>query len=204
MDSFPIRAGWAEEIADRLRGNCVLSAVQRDAKTDCKPVTEFMLFTREFYLKHCPTFRITAEAIESNAYKQYSAECPHTPDSGVGYGFAIWSAGLSWLPLLRVDRTRNRYYSGGIYGDVVFHLGGAVLYRAEIKPAKPGEMRFAAMLSFLRPLVLSILPWRIRRRILEVLGLGSWMEAHFTVPALHAARSALLADPEQFLRRLQD
>lgn len=204
LDSFPIRDGWAEEAAAGLSGKCVLSGVQRDAQTDWKPATEFMLFTREFYLQYRPTFRIAAEVAESEAYKQYSAACPHTPDSGVGYGFAIWAAGLSWLPILPVDRARNLYYSGGIYGDVVFHLGGAVFYRAKRKPAKPGEMRLAAMLSVLRSTVIKIIPWRIRRRILPVLGLDSWMQTHFTVPALQATRSALLADPERFLRRLED
>ena len=204
VDSFPVRAGWAEEIAAKLHGDCVLAAVQRDKKTDRKPVTEFMMFTREFYLAHRPTFRISERVKASADYQRYRAACPHTPDSGVGYGFAIWSAQLSWFPLLRVDRDKNRYYCGGIYGDLIFHLGGAVLYRASPKATTRPRIRAAEMLSLVRSAAVVILPWRLRRRFLDVLGLGSWVEGHFTVPALQAAKSALLADPEQFLHRLRD
>src|ERR1700730_4179926 len=66
VDSFPVQAGWAEEVAAKLCGDCVLVAIQRDKETDRKPVTEFMMFTREFYLAHRPTFRI-AEHLNASA-----------------------------------------------------------------------------------------------------------------------------------------
>jgi hypothetical protein len=203
VDSFPVQAGWAEEIAGRLHGPCVLAAVQRDPQTDRKPVTEFMMFTREFYLSYRPTFRLPESILASAAYKRYLAECPHTPDSGVGYGFAIWSAQLSWFPLERVDRGKNRYYCGGIYGELVFHLGGAVLYRARAQPASRGQIRTADVLSVVRRATLPILPAWLRRRVLGSLGLERWIEAHFTVPALESAKAELLKDPEQYLRRIR-
>jgi hypothetical protein len=204
VDSFPVRAGWAEEITAKLRGDCVLAGIQRDKKTDQKPATEFMMFTREFYLEHHPTFRIPEHLFASAEYQRYAAACPHTPDSGVGYGFAIWSAHLSWFPLLRVDKGKNRFYCGGLYGDLIFHLGGAVRYHAGPRTATVFQIHAASLLSVLRSFALVMVPWRLRSRILFMLGLVDWVEAHFTVPALQATRAALLADPEGFLRRLQE
>jgi hypothetical protein len=203
VDSFPVRAGWAEEIAGRLHGPCVLAAVQRDPQTDRKPVTEFMMFTREFYLSHQPTFRLPGPIMASAGYKRYLAACPHTPDSGVGYGFAIWSAQLSWFPLERVDRWSKRYYCGGIYGDLIFHLGGAALYGASTQAASRGQIRAAKVMSLVRRASLPIFPVWLRRRVLSMLGLERWVETHFTVPALASAKSELLKDPEQFLHYLR-
>lgn len=204
VDSFPVREGWAEEISARLRGDCVLAGIQRDKKTDKKPATEFMMFTREFYLAHRPTFRIPEHLRASDEYRRYTAACPHTPDSGVGYGFAIWSAQLSWFPLLRVDKGKNRFYCGGLYGDLVFHLGGAVRYHAGPQKTTGAQIHVVNLLGVLRSVALIIVPRRLRSRVLYMLGLVDWVEAHFTVPALRATRVALLADPEGFLRRLQE
>jgi hypothetical protein len=204
VDSFPVRAGWAEEIAAKLQGNCVLVAAQRDAQIDRKPVTEFMMFTREFYLAQRPAFRIPEHLKSSGEYRRYSVVCPHDPDSGTGYGFAIWAAQLSWLPLPRVDRRGNRHYTGGLYGDLIFHLGGAVVYHAGPEAVTSRQMRVARMLSLFRRMMLPLIPWRIRRRLVYMPGLGPWMVAHFVRPAFEASRTALLTDPEQFLREIRD
>jgi hypothetical protein len=204
VDSFPVRAGWAEEISAKLVGDCVLAGIQRDKETDKKPASEFMMFTREFYLAHHPNFRIPEHLIASDEYQRYAAACPHTPDSGVGYGFAIWLAHLSWLPLLRVDKGKNRFYCGGLYGDLIFHLGGAVRYHEGPQKVTGAQIHTASLLSIVRSAALRIIPWRLRTRVLYMLGLVDWVEAHFTVPALQATRAALLADPEGFLRRLQE
>jgi len=204
VDSFPVRAGWAEELAAQLQGRCVLAAIQRDKLTDRKPVTECMFFKREFYLAHRPTFRMPEHLLASAEYQRYSLACPHCADSGVGYGFAIWAAQLAWFPLLRVDRGRNRYYCGGLYGDLIFHLGGAVIHGAGPHATSAAQVRAAKLLSRLRSMAVVLLPWRLRRRFLDIFGLSRWVHENFTTPALEANKAALLADPDRFLREIQN
>lgn len=202
VDSFPISAAWAENIAARLHGDCVLAGVQRDEQNERKPVTDFMMFTREFYLAHHPGFLLSERERASAEYRRYLAECPHTWESGVGFGFKIWSERLTWFPLARVDRGKNRYSSGGIYGDLIFHLGGAVRHRSGAAEATRRDVRFAEILSRLRAVARWSIPWRIRKHLQAIF--GRWIHERSTLPVLLTTREALLADPEGFLRELQD
>src|SRR5205823_3361007 len=162
-DSFPACSGWAEKITAELRGHCVLAGVER-TELDRKPVTEFMIFTREFYVAHRPTFRLTDSEMASSEYHSYAARCPHTADSGVGYGFKLWSAGLSWFPLQRVDRERERHQMGGMYGNLIFHLGGTIRYRFAGEDMTSSKIRVARLLSIVRALGRAVVPAKFWRR----------------------------------------
>jgi hypothetical protein len=207
VDSFPACSGWAERITAELRGDCVLAGVER-SELDRKPVTEFMMFTRQFYVAHRPTFRLTDSEMASSEYQRYSASCPHTQDSGVGYGFKLWSTGLSWFPLQRVDRDRERHQMGGLYGNLVFHFGGTVRFRFSEGEMTSSRIRVARLLSIARALGRSVVPPKFWRRFNSITAIQLWAEARWTRPlqrrAFMETRHSLLAEPEQFLHGLRD
>ena len=208
VDSFPVCAGWLEKITAELRGNCVLAGVERDERKDTKPVTEFMIFTREFYVAHHPTFKLTENELKSSEYQRYLASCPHRPDSGVGYGYKLWSQGLSWYSLKRVDRDRRRHITGALYENLIFHLCGAARNRLEREHVSSYRSRvIARMLGLFRVLGRAVVPSKLWRRINRIHAIGRLAEAHWGRPvrgrAFLETRTSLLADPELFLRRLQ-
>lgn len=209
VDSFPVCTGWAEEITAEMRGDCVLAGAERDERNDKKPVTEFMIFTRDFYVAHRPTFKLTENEIASSEYQKYLRSCPHRGDSGVGYGFKVWSQGLSWFPLQRVDRDRERHSTGALYGNLIFHLGGTVRNRTAREDAASSTTRgIARMLSLGRAFGRAAVPSELWERLNRIPAIQRWTEAHWARPMRERAfletRDALLADPEEFLHGLGD
>jgi hypothetical protein len=126
VDSFPIRPGWAKELAEKLSETCVVAGIMRDKKVDQKPMTACMLFGRDFYLDYQPKLLLSEDELSSEDYKKYKQKYPHTPDSGIGYGFKVFSNGLSWYPLYRSNKGGAEAIFGSIYGDLMFHLQSAV------------------------------------------------------------------------------
>ena len=205
--SFPVSAGWVEKITAEMRGDCVLAGVER-SELDQKPVTEFMIFTREFYVAHRPTFRLTETEMASFEYQRYVASCPHTDDSGIGYGFKLWSQGLSWFPLKRVDRDQERHQMGGLYGNLIYHLGGTVRFRFTAEDLTSSRIGAARLLSLVRHFGRAVVPSRLWRRVNRIDFIQRWAHARWARPlqgrAFMETRDALLADPEQFLHQRRD
>jgi hypothetical protein len=125
VDSFPVRRGWAREMIDHLSPTCVLSAVMRVENDDHKPHPSGLIFSREFWLEHRPTILLSDEELQSPEFARYREEVDVIVDTGIGYGFKLWQEKLGWHPLVRSNQTEDHYIIGSIYGDVVFHLGGA-------------------------------------------------------------------------------
>lgn len=213
LDSFPLCSGWAEKIIEEMRGDCVLAGAQRDERKDQKPSTEFMIFTREFYIEHGPTFLLTENELASFEYQRYRASCPHYyADSGVGYGFKVWAQGLSWLPLQRVDRDKERdreyYVTGAVFGNLIFHLGGTVQDRSHRKDLSSYKARaIMHVLSIARALGTAVVPSLFWQRVNRIAAVQRFAEAHWTRPrrvrVFLETKNALLAEPEQLLQRLQ-
>jgi hypothetical protein len=125
VDSFPVRLGWVGELTGRLSETCVLAAITRDPKLDHKPLTAFTLFERGFYLKYQPRLLPSPQEFASDAYRKYKEVNPHMGDSGCGYGFKMFTEGLSWHPLIRSNKGGHHTMFASIYGDTVFHLHAA-------------------------------------------------------------------------------
>jgi hypothetical protein len=62
---------------------------------------------------------------ETSSCQAYLATGQIVQDTGIGYGYALYEAGLGWHPLLRSNKGSDHYIIGSVYGDLVFHLGGA-------------------------------------------------------------------------------
>lgn len=117
LDSFPIRLGWAEELAGRLSASCMLATLDR-INTAC------LFFGRDFYLQCRPTFRLSEAERANPEYRQYLKQHNPIPHSGIGYGFMAYSKGLSWYYLRRTHS--DCLDCGEVYDEMLFHLRGAV------------------------------------------------------------------------------
>jgi hypothetical protein len=199
MDSFPVRPGWAGELAGRLKGDCVLAGMERDPYRDRKPLTAFMLFTREFYLTRRPALLPCADALETPEYRRYAQAYPHIPDSGAGYGFTIFRDGLTWYPLVRTDRGPEGW-GFGIFGDIIFHLGGAQWLPVKVAGVKLRPSRWTPWLRRLWGAAGLVIRGRLRSWIGE---LAPWnLRQDLNSRRMTERKSALVASPEAFLRNL--
>jgi hypothetical protein len=209
-DSFPVRRGWAREMIGQLSESCVVSAVMRVENDDHKPHPSGLLFSREFWLEHGPTILLSEEVLQSSEFARYREEVDVIVDTGIGYGFELWREKLGWHPLVRSNRTEDHYIIGSIYGDVIFHLGGAargpklhIRERQKIDAHRDRNLvsrsihrliKFGSRFvpeGIRRPLRPYIVP-RAARRIQE----QTW-------EAYDRAREQLLRDPESYFAHLR-
>ena len=137
VDSFPIRRGWDTETAARLDDGCPFAAVVRDDEVDRKPCTAFIFAESTFLAAHRPTFLLPEATLESAEFASYGRRFRALRDSGIGYGFAAWRAGLRWHVLARSNRGEDHCHFGSVYDDLVFHLGAASWARKDF----PGSDR---------------------------------------------------------------
>ncbi len=125
VDSFPVKAGWAQKLACRLSDKCVLAAILRDQNVDRKPLTACMFFHRDFYLKYNPRLLPSEQELSSPEYQRYQMEVPHFKDSGSGYGFKIFKEAMTWSPLTLSNKDCEHPFSLGVYDELIFHLSAA-------------------------------------------------------------------------------
>jgi len=125
-DSFPVRP-WIH-LADKLNEQCVLTAIAREEDNDRKPHCSFMFFTKDFYAKYKPTYRLSKKVMKTGTYQAYCAvnDDKIVGDTGVGFGYRLFLEQLNWHQLRRTNEYEDHEIMGGIYGEVIFHLGAAI------------------------------------------------------------------------------
>jgi hypothetical protein len=157
LDSFPIRTGWAVELAGRLSDTRVFATIDR-INTAC------LFFHRHFYLRYLPKLRLSVEDRATPLYKQYIQEWNPHQHSGIGYGFKAYRHGLSWYYLTLSDRLHESNHFGLVHGDLVFHLGGATVLGESPLPVwgMLKGRRYARLLDKGLVLMESIVPLRAR------------------------------------------
>lgn len=214
VDSFPIQPGWDRRLMVELSDDRPLAAVQQAETKDFKPNASGMIFRGDFYRRHTPSFLLDPVLRTEPTYAAYQEQEPHFPDTGTGYGYTLFCRGLSWRPLLRSNRVNVHYVFGGIYGDLIFHLGAAARAPGVTPtPEQTGARRRIETQRRLRAWV-HWMPRGLRgfargvyRRLVvrSVEDVEARRQRHLA--ANHAAqmdvRAALMANPEQFLRYLR-
>ncbi len=205
VDSFPVRSAWDAELIGKFDDRCVLAGITRDPKTDHKPLTACVLFTREFYLRYQPRLLLTQEQIDSDDYRRYRQACPHTTDSGFGYGFTLFMEGLTWYPLARSSLGGNHVLFASVYGDLIFHLHAtAFVERTQtvgftLKPSqRKGLIGMGA--RFARVLLPAGMRQRLRARLSPRLELSQQAADR---EAWEQERRRLFEDPDGYLAHLR-
>ncbi|MHB8060173.1 MAG: hypothetical protein ACYDHO_05005 [Gaiellaceae bacterium] len=198
-DSFPIQPDWAETIAGRLTGDAMLATLSNDhylvAYSAC------LFFRRDFWGRYHPRMMLSEADRASPTYRRFAREQPHFPlDSGAGYVFRAFREGKTVVALERSDANRNRG-SGGLYGDLVFHLGGAYRYDSlNVEEQAATETARFGLLSAARRCARRCVPKAFKRRLNRLaFPYLELMERRLT----EQARRELLDDPERYLERLR-
>jgi len=202
VDSFPVRSDWAETLIEKLTGKCVLASIMRDAEADHKPNTACLFLRRDFYLTYQPTLLLSDSELHSPDYERYRKAYMPAMDSGIGYGFKVFAEGLDWYPLPRSNIAEAYFTFGGIYGDLVFHLGGATWVLGN--PTETGDgllskMGTAPWFHKSKELAKRIVPPALRRH----LGVPLRIRPTLVTPVLERRRRQLFDDPDAFLEYLR-
>jgi hypothetical protein len=205
VDSFPIRSDWIEVLAGTLSPSCVLAGVVLDKATDYKPNTSCLFFAREFYLEHRPTFRLSDAERATGTYERYRRRFPHKWDSGVGYGYKAFEAGLTWHPLMRSTKGPDLFGIANTYGDLIFHLGGAIRFtEPQSQKREPAPRRTRIVNTIRRHGVGALLKRAAMRAMPRRMGEKIDPEYYETPQRVFArSTSALFANPDAFLERLR-
>lgn len=131
-DAFPVTADWFTVCSSYIRrGSALVAILRRENGDRWLSHPSFLFFARSFFTSHRPSFlpgrKAMPENIAVSCWERLVAE--QIPDTG--YAFAATAAmnGLPWTALLRSNSHNPHYLIGGIYGDIVFHLGGGARTR---------------------------------------------------------------------------
>ncbi len=212
VDSFPVRKAWAQTLASYLDQRCVLAAVKRIENYDNKPHPCCIFFHREFYLQYKPSLILTKDELDSPEGLRYLAESGSIHDTGVGYGFKLFSTGLGWHPLLRSNKGEDHYIIGSVYGDLVFHLGGATREKKIHLPERQlieerMSKTLVKLLSTMIRLVARIVSERTGRKLerfrLSLLFPAANKGLNTSARAYAHARQRLLDDADGYLQYLR-
>ena len=198
VDSFPIAEGWERQLAEKVSNGCAF-AVMDHKYTAC------LFFTREFYLRHRPEYRVSREEAATPAFRQLEEEERFSGDSGIGFLLKARTAGLGWHVMRRTAADDDGF--GEVHDGLMFHFGGAARMAQEpvaylrYTNVQVGCIRLlrAAMRLCPRPLA-----DKLRARHPR---LNEWLAVkHHRVHAAQAAarlKRKLLSDPAAYLRKLQ-
>jgi hypothetical protein len=208
VDSFPVRDGWVETLVGTL-SNAVAFATIEGIDTAC------LVFHRDFYLEHRPSFLVARETQRSAAYAAFRRSTGvQLHHSGTGFGFEAHQRHLSWHSMRATSRDRSS--GAAIYDDAVFHLKGALSLTRQLEQGgrspetsartRPGSLgrlgsrRFERILRAARAVVPSRLREKVRARFP---GSASRFIDEPRVLWHAQARDRLLADPDGFIEQLR-
>lgn len=138
VDSFPIDPKWVQRCDAMLREGAALVGVLRRENGDVAlPHPSFTYFPRSFYEHARPTFGLMRGDERANAFLRETKQ-PRL-DTGAGYAVALHERKLQWRGLLRTNKIDDHPLMAGVYGDMIFHLGGGSrdkVFSVDVKEAR--------------------------------------------------------------------
>ena len=162
LDSFPIRTGWAQQLANKLTGSTVMATVV--TRKYRGPYTACLFFTRDFYLKYNPKFFLSPEDRDSPQHEQFYKHFNPNMHSGTGYLYRVFTEGLSWYAMRKTNKGKDTSLVC-IYDDLIFHLGGGVRYhkKSTRHSNKRGEATWIHFLFRMNRVIKPFVPKFIRK-----------------------------------------
>ena len=135
VDSFPIDDGWVDVLATTAPSDSGVAGILRAENGDVAlPHPSCTLIRRDFFERFTPSF--TPDSDLTPSFRRFLRSTGQSGDTGIRLAYTLWLEDLSWGKLRRTNVVDMHYLIGGIYGDVVFHLGAgarSTLFRKDLK-----------------------------------------------------------------------
>lgn len=127
VDSWPIGDGFFSTIINLLeREGVELIAIQREENGDTYlPHPSFTFASADFFKRYDVSFGSPKSISKQKNFKLFLEKTKQARDSGIGVGFELWINNISWIKLIRSNIINYHFLMGGVYGDLVFHVGGS-------------------------------------------------------------------------------
>lgn len=202
QDSFPIADDWVDVLTHAMPESSGVAGVLRTENGDVLlPHPSGLMIRRDFFERFRPSF--TPDSDMTREFRKFLRSTGQSSDTGIRIAHILWSQGLPWGEIRRSNVRDEHFLIGGVYGDILFHLGAGVrfsLFRADVKRSTAHRLS--------RPIeripTRSERTRRLKQRLLDFAG----SRANRRIGAVnHAAdervRTWLLADSDQLLAFLQ-
>jgi hypothetical protein len=138
VDSFPIDDAWVDVLLRTAPSDSGLTGILRVENGDTAlPHPSCIFARREFFDEYQPSF--SPDSDYTPEFRQFLQTTDQAADTGIRVGYTLWQQRLTWGHLVRTNARNPHYLLAGIYGDVVFHLGGAsrrVIFRQDFQHSK--------------------------------------------------------------------
>ena len=191
-DSFPVMPDWPNVLLQRMDHMRLAAVLRAESRDEWLPHPSGLFMQRSFLLEHSPRMFPTKRDRRSNtSFQRFLHETGQRPDTGIGYGYALWKSQEPWLPLVRSNQRNLHFLMAGIYAGVFFHLGASSRRPWFYIDSKTRlSLRIGAALSRI-PMI-----WRA----------GPWLEERYIASngrIFAAIVGSLRSDPDRFLSSLQ-
>jgi hypothetical protein len=197
QDSFPFRSDWVRRLSEAVARPGIAFATVERIGTAC------LFFSRKFYTEFKPAL-LARDGEEHDArFSRFLAESGALAHSGTGYAYRAFQEGMRWEIL---GRTSTGAFCGEIYGDMIFHLGGAVRIGIRSRPARrpPAAcVRFMAAVSRLARRTFTRKRWSRWTAAIQNSRWVALKERLVERPRMEYAMSRLLEDTDGYLERLR-
>ncbi len=159
-DSFPVKPGWENELSKKLTESLVLISI-------FPQMSGCAFFSRNFYLNNKPSLLPKSQEELSLQWAKFQKtnEPSNLIETGMGYAFKAYTEGLIWYKLKRSNREEYHHHFGGIYDDLIFHLGSASGYKS--RPMK-GYLK-NTIFNRAKQFLIKIMPDSIKSKIRNTL-----------------------------------
>ena len=123
-DAFPVRDRWAHDLTSHLRPWRPVAGLVRHENGDRRLLhPSACLIEAGFHRRHELRFLPPRAARRAPLHRAFQLGFGREYDTGAGVNFALWRAGHRAWTCARSNAVDRHYLLGGIYGDLVFHLG---------------------------------------------------------------------------------
>ncbi len=123
VDSFPIDDGWVDALLQAAPPESGVVGILRAENGDVAlPHPSCIMAPRAFFERYEPSFWPEPESTPE--FERFVRATGQSADTGIRLASILWNERLAWGRLLRTNKVNPHYLLAGIYGDVVFHLGG--------------------------------------------------------------------------------